>query len=427
MSASGAVLARLTRLHPKLIDLSLGRMERLLERLGNPERRLPPVIHVAGTNGKGSVTAYLAAIAEAAGLAAHVYTSPHLVRFNERIRVAGRELSDDALVEVLEACERANGDDPITFFEVTTAAAFLAFAQAPADLCILEVGLGGRLDATNVIARPAVTAITPVSIDHVQYLGDTLTAIAGEKAGILKPGVPAVVGLQQPEALAAIERRAAEIGAPLHRASVEWHCTRTADGFDWKDGATSLSLPRPALAGEHQVDNAALAVACIRHLAVPRITEAALAQGIRDARWPARLQRLRTGPLVAMLPPGWELWLDGGHNPAAGAMIAQYAATAWTDMPTHAVVGMLDTKDAGGFLAQLGRVATTVRAVPIPGVDAALPPAAIVAAARAVNVESHACASAEDAVAAITADRGPCRILVCGSLYLAGAVLEANG
>jgi dihydrofolate synthase/folylpolyglutamate synthase len=410
MSASGAVLARLTRLHPKLIDLSLGRMERLLERLGNPERRLPPVIHVAGTNGKGSVTAYLAAIAEAAGLAAHVYTSPHLVRFNERIRVAGRELSDDALVEVLEACERANGDDPITFFEVTTAAAFLAFAQAPADLCILEVGLGGRLDATNVIARPAVTAITPVSIDHVQYLGDTLTAIAGEKAGILKPGVPAVVGLQQPEALAAIERRAAEIGAPLHRASVEWHCTRTADGFDWKDGATSLSLPRPALAGEHQVDNAALAVACIRH-----------------ARWPARLQRLRTGPLVAMLPPGWELWLDGGHNPAAGAMIAQYAATAWTDMPTHAVVGMLDTKDAGGFLAQLGRVATTVRAVPIPGVDAALPPAAIVAAARAVNVESHACASAEDAVAAITADRGPCRILVCGSLYLAGAVLEANG
>lgn len=426
MSDSGAILARLTRLHPKLIDLSLGRMERLLDRLGNPERRLPPVIHVAGTNGKGSVTAYLAAIAEAAGLAAHVYTSPHLVRFNERIRVAGRELDDAALVEVLEACERANGDDPITFFEVTTAAAFLAFARQPADLCILEVGLGGRLDATNVVDRPAVTAITPVAIDHVQYLGATLTAIAGEKAGILKPGVPAVVGLQPPEALAAIERRAAEIGAPLHRAGMEWQGCRTADGFDWTEGADRLSLPLPALAGAHQIDNAALAVACIRHLSSPVIDADAIAEGIRAARWPARLQRLRSGPLVAMLPQGWELWLDGGHNPAAGAMIAAHAASAWTDMPTHAAVGMLDTKDAGGFLREIGRFAASVTAVPIPGSDASLPAESVAAAARGVGIAAGTSGSVAQAVQTLHTQAPTGRILICGSLYLAGSVLAEN-
>ncbi|MFN4088806.1 MAG: bifunctional folylpolyglutamate synthase/dihydrofolate synthase [Alphaproteobacteria bacterium] len=428
MSTGGAILARLTRLHPKLIDLSLGRMERLLAKLGHPERRLPPVVHVAGTNGKGSVTAYLAAIAEAAGLAAHVYTSPHLVRFNERIRVAGREIDDADLLAVLEACERANGEDPITFFEITTAAAFLAFADTPADLCILEVGLGGRLDATNVVGRPAVTAITPVSIDHVQYLGHTLDAIAGEKAGILKPGVPAVIGLQQPEGSAAIERRAAEVGAPLFRAGAEWRTERTADGFSWTGHGRRLDLPRPALAGAHQIDNAALAVACVDRLAHIRIDEAAIGAGLRRATWPARLQHLLHGPLVDMLPPGWELWLDGGHNPAAGEVLERHAAATWADRPLHAIVGMLETKDAGGFLRHVGRLAASVRTVAIPGSEAGLSADAVVAAARVAGVNAAPCPSLETAVADAFASGGsPARILICGSLHLAGAVLERNG
>ncbi len=423
MSGSGAVLARLTRLHPKLIDLSLGRMERLLVKLGNPERRLPPVIHIAGTNGKGSVTAYLRAIAEAAGLSAHVYTSPHLVRFNERIRVAGRELSDAELVAVLEACESANGDEPITFFEATTAAAFLAFAQTPADLCILEVGLGGRLDATNVLERPAVTAITPVSIDHVQYLGDTLTAIAGEKAGILKPEVPAVIGLQQPEALEAIERRATDLSAPLFRAGREWSIARTPDGFTWTSGPRTYSLPTPALIGEHQTDNAALAVACMDRLAHPSIDAGAISRGLQAAVWPARLQRLQQGALFDLLPPGWELWLDGGHNPAAGQMLASHAAAQWMDMPTHVVVGMLDTKDAENFLRNLGHFAASVRTVAIPEADASLSAEALAAAAATAGIDARPSPSVTEAIREIVGSPGPARLLICGSLYLAGWVL----
>jgi dihydrofolate synthase/folylpolyglutamate synthase len=427
-AASDAVLERLSRLHPKIIDLSLGRVERLLAALGHPERRLPPVVHVAGTNGKGSVLAYLRAMVEAAGRRVHVYTSPHLVRFNERIRLAGRLIEEEALTGLLEECERANGGEPITFFEITTAAAFLAFERAPADLLLLETGLGGRLDATNVIDRPLATAITSVSYDHMQFLGDTLAAIAGEKAGILKAGVPAAIGPQPPEAAAAIQARAATIGAPLHRFGAEWHVAPERDGLLYRGRAGARRLPQPNLPGRHQIDNAGVALACLELMGPSfALTDAEASAGLRHADWPARLQRLTRGPLPAMLPPGSELWLDGGHNRAAGEVLADMAK-GWRDRPLHLVFGMLDTKEPREFLRPLAPLVRSLIAVPIPGEHASLTAAQAAEHARAVGIPAEDAPGVEAAVAALArAATGPCRILICGSLYLAGSVLAENG
>lgn len=421
-----SLLSGLAALHPKLIDLSLDRVLRLLDALGRPHLKLPPVVHVAGTNGKGSVTAYLAAMARAQGLAAHVYISPHLVRFNERIVLRGREIEDAQLLDVLQRTERANAGQPITFFEVTTVAAFLAFAETPADALVLEVGLGGRLDATNVVERPVVTAITRVSYDHPQFLGTAIDGIAAEKAGIARRGVPLVVGPQtEAAAVAAIERRAAEAGAPLDLCGEDWTVEPVPGGFRLTDRASTRLFAAPALPGPHQIANAATAIRCLDRsgLAIP---EAAVRRGLATVEWPARLERLRAGPLVEAAPPGWEVWLDGGHNDSAGEALAAWLATL-PAAPLHLVLGMIESKAPAAFLAPIAPFVTRLRAVPVPGEQAGLPPEALVAHARAVGI-ADAAAAPDPAIAAAAAPPGPPgRILVCGSLYLAGAVLAAIG
>lgn len=424
---SDAVLDRLMRLHPKVIDLSLGRVERLLERLGHPEERLAPVVHVAGTNGKGSLLAFLRAMLEAAERRVQVYTSPHLVRFHERIRLTGGLIDEAALIALLEHCEEVNGPEAITFFEVTTAAAFLAFAEDPADILLLETGLGGRLDATNVIARPRLTAITPIALDHQQFLGPTLEAIAGEKAGIMKPGVDCVVGPQEPAALAVLEKHAAAVGAPLFAHGRDWTFQATADGFRYEDAQGPRDLPRPGLKGAHQIANAALAVACAAQLADFGLDEKAVAGGIASASWPARLQRLTKGPLVEALPEDWEVWLDGGHNPAAGQALAETLSD-WNDKPLHLIYGMLDTKVAGGYLEALAPLTHRLRALRIPGEQASLSAEAAARHATEAGIDAATAASVMDGLTSLVAQADkPGRILICGSLYLAGHVLSENG
>ncbi len=423
---SDRVLERLGRLHPKLIDLSLGRVEQLLAALGNPQDELPPVVHVAGTKGKGSTVATMRACLEAAGCRVHAYISPHLVRFHERIRLAGRLIDEEALIALLEECERANRDAPITFFEITTAAAFLAFVRTRADVVLLEVGLGGRLDATNVVRRPAVTAITPVSLDHQAFLGDTVAAIAGEKAGILKRGVTAVIAPQPREAAAVIEARAAAVSAPLYCAGHEWRCEISGAGMRYEGERWRLDLPLPSLIGAHQVVNAGTAVACLERLSGFDIPAEAIAKGLRHIDWPARLQLLRRGPLVDAVPPSWELWLDGGHNPAAGEVLGDVAG-GWHDRPLYLVVGMMNTKDASGFIAPLAKHARAVRAITIPGEKNALPAEAIAAAAASVGVPAQTAHSVLAAIRDIPVHDGNGRVLICGSLYFAGKVLADNG
>lgn len=428
--SSDDILARLTQLHPKVIDLSLGRLERLLSALGNPERAVPPVIHVAGTNGKGSVVAYLRAMLEAAGQAVHAYTSPHLVRFHERIRLAegpgaSAPIPEPALASLLDACESANGDAPITFFEITTAAAFLAFARTPADALLLEVGLGGRLDATNVIARPAVTVITPVSYDHQSYLGDTLPQIAGEKAGILKPGVPAVIGPQADDAMEVIEARANELGAPVSRFGQDFTAYEEQGRLVFQDATGLMDLPLPALRGRHQIANAATAIAAVR--AFTPLPEPAIAAGLSRVEWPARMQRLAKGP-VAALAPGAEVWLDGGHNPAAGKVLAETVADLEerTPRPLVLVTGMMDSKDATGFFDAFPGLAARVIAVTIPGQPNARPAESVAAMARAAGLDAHTAPDIESALRAAAGAGDAPRILICGSLYLAGEVLAMN-
>lgn len=419
---SDRVLERVSRLHPKVIDLTLGRVERLLAALGHPERRLPPVVHVAGTNGKGSTIAMIRAGLEASGARVHVYTSPHLARFHERIRIAGELVGEDRLIELIERCEAANGSEPITFFEITTAAAFLAFAETPADYVLLEVGLGGRLDATNVVA-PRLCVITPVSIDHQQYLGETLGEIAGEKAGILKPGAPCVVGPQPAEAWDVIVDRAAAVGAPLIAEGQDWQVWEEHGRLAFQDMQGLLDLPRPVLIGAHQAANAGAALAALRALGAD---EAACEAAMTRAEWPARLQRLRRGPLVEAAGPGAEVWLDGGHNAAAGVALAE-ALTRLPPRPLHLVCGMLSTKDVGGFLRPLGARATSLEAVSIPGETATLPAEATAAAAREAGIAAETAPDLASAVARIAARAPEARILICGSLYLAGRVLAENG
>jgi dihydrofolate synthase / folylpolyglutamate synthase len=423
---SDRVLERLGRLHPKLIDLSLGRVERLLAALNNPHQLLPPVVHVAGTNGKGSTIATLRACLEAGGYRVHAFTKPHLVRFHERIRLNGRLIEEDALVALLEECERANGGAPITYFEITTVAALLAFVRSPADVVLLETGLGGRLDATNVIRHPAVTAITPISLDHQTFLGDTIAKIAAEKAGILKPGAPTVISPQPEEAEAVIEARAITIGAPLLRWQREWRCDAVRNGMHFSGERWQLDLPLPSLLGAHQIVNAGAAIACLEQLRDFPISTEALGAGLRRIEWPARLQRLMRGPLVEVMPPGWELWLDGGHNPGAGAILGEFAAS-WRDRPLYLIVGMLNTKDAVGFLAPLAPHAKALAGVTIPGEQNPLSAEAIAAAARSVEMSATTAVSPEAALRDFVTDTEPGRVLICGSLHFAGTVLAANG
>lgn len=421
-STSDRILERMQALHPKIIDLTLDRVWRLLAALGHPERKLPPVIHIAGTNGKGSVQAMLRAGLEGAGMRVHAYTSPHLARFHERIRLAGKLIEEDALIEILDECLAANGEDQITYFEITTVAALLAFSIVPADFTLLEVGLGGRFDATNVIEKPALTIITPVSIDHTQFLGETLAEIAGEKAGILKRGVPCIVGPQPEEALAVIEARAESLGAPVIAHGQHWHVWEERGRLVFQDETGLLDLPLPVLPGAHQIENAGIALAALRHLG---LGEEACAAALTRAEWPARMQRLRKGPLAQAAGKA-ELWLDGGHNPAAGKAIAAHLATLPT-RPTHLICGMLATKDVEGYLRPLAGVAENLTAVTIPDEPATLPAAETAKIARAVGFRAGQAENVEAAIRSISAKHPRARIVICGSLYLAGAVLRENG
>lgn len=408
------------RFHPKIIDLTLDRVERLLAALGHPERSLPPVIHIAGTNGKGSTQAMIRAGLEGAGHTVHAYTSPHLARFHERIRLAGALIGEAELSALLDECITANGPDAITFFEATTCAAMLAFSRIPADYLLLEVGLGGRLDATNVVEKPALTIITPVSMDHQQYLGDTVALIAGEKAGIIKRGVPVIVGPQHPEGLEVIEARAARMGAQVFAQGQHWHCFEDRGRMVFQDENGLLDLPLPNLPGPHQIENAGAALMALR------VLNAGVAEAcVTRAEWPARMQRLRHGPLVGAAPKV-ELWLDGGHNPAGGQAIAATLAR-MPKRPTHLICGMLNTKDIAGYLRPLGPHVASLAAVSIPGEAATLPASATCAAALSAGMVAVEAGSVLEALQAIVAVDPEARVLICGSLYLAGQVLRENG
>lgn len=428
MARSDAILNRLLSLHPKIIDLSLERMDRILARLGNPEEKLPPVIHVAGTNGKGSTVAYVRSILEQAGLKVHCYTSPHLVKFHERIYVAGETIAEEKLSALLEECEAASGDAPITFFEITTAAAFLAFARTPADYLILEVGLGGRLDATNVVAKPKLSVITTVDYDHQQYLGNTLTAIAHEKAGILKKGAPAIIGVQPDEARAEIERVAERTGAPVFIANQDWQSFEQHGRLVFQDENGLLDLSLPQLKGRHQVDNAGNAIAAIRMLDDKRVSELHIEQGLKSVVWPARMQRLGAGSLTSLLPKDAELWLDGGHNPSAGRVIAR----AFSDIndrhsrPLVLIWGMLNTKDAASFIEPFEGLAQRVVTIAIPGEPNAVSADQLAEIARSQNLSAETASSLAKALGQASLTKPAPRILICGSLYLAGHVLSIH-
>jgi dihydrofolate synthase/folylpolyglutamate synthase len=419
---SDLILERMMALHPKIIDLTLDRVWRLLDALGNPQNDLPPVIHVAGTNGKGSTLAMIRAGLEAAGKTCHAYTSPHLARFHERIRLAGTLISEAHLTAILDECYAANGDELITYFEITTCAALLAMARTPADYTLLEVGLGGRLDATNVVDRPALTVITPVSIDHEQYLGNTLAKIAGEKAGIIKRRVPCVVGPQHEDAMAVIEARATALGAPLLAHGQNWHAFEERGRLIYQDETGLCDLTLPNLPGAHQIENAGAALAALRHLGAG---EAACEAAVTRAHWPARMQRLVRGPLVEVAPEA-EIWLDGGHNAAAGQALGRHLA-GLPKRPTHLICGMLNTKDIGGYLGPLAAQAERLIALSIPGEANTLPAEATAEAAQGVGLHAETAGSALDAVRRIAADVPQARILICGSLYLAGGILRENG
>ena len=434
VSGSMTLLERLKALHPQSIDLSLGRIERLLAGLGHPERKLPPVIHVAGTNGKGSLIAFVRAIAEALGKRVHVYTSPHLVNFHERVVLAGPQgaapITEDRLVECLARAEAANAGELITLFEITTAAAFLAFAETPADLLLLETGLGGRLDATNVVEKPIATSITPISIDHVSFLGHTLTAIAGEKAGILKPGVPCIVGRQGAEALKVIEARAEEIGVPPHVFGRDFDVYEQHRRLIFQTPSRLLDLPLPRLNGRHQIDNAGAAIATASVAFGDALTIEALEQGLTHAEWPARLERLGDGALYQYVGEGTEIWLDGGHNAAGGQAIAHALAEFEERVPraVHLIWGMMETKDAHAFIAPFKGLVERVYTVPIPEEANAFSAEALAEIAASEGFDGTPTSGVALALMQSRAALGrPGRVLICGSLYLAGHVLKLHG
>jgi dihydrofolate synthase/folylpolyglutamate synthase len=422
-SKSDLILARLNDLHPKSIDLSLDRLQSLLADLDHPERKLPPVVHIAGTNGKGSTLAMLDAMLRADGMITHRYVSPHLVHFNERILINGAPIDEAMLASDLEHCEAVNGGREITFFEITTAAAFLAFSREPADIVLLETGLGGRLDATNVVDRPLLTLISPISLDHQSYLGDTIEAIAFEKAGIIKRRTPCLVGVQSRAAFDVLKRRAFELEAPMRVQSIDWHVEATEQGLCYRDRDFRHLFPFPALEGPHQYDNAGLAIAAARALRDLTVSTDAIEAGLREATWPARFQPIEHPPWLAKLPPGSIIRLDGGHNEAAGKALAKALDTE-TGMATHIIVGMLTTKDVGLFLRPLLAHAVKIWAVPIEEDHSAYRPDDIVAALPG-GVDAETSENPLDAIDRIAAEAtGPVRIVICGSLYLAGEVLR---
>jgi dihydrofolate synthase/folylpolyglutamate synthase len=418
---SDAILDRMMALHPKVIDLTLDRVWRLLAALDNPQNKLPPVIHIAGTNGKGSTQAMILAGLKAAGKTAHAYTSPHLARFHERIRLAGDLIAETHLTEILDECYAKNNHENITYFEITTCAALLAMARTPADYTLLEVGLGGRLDATNVVDRPAVTIITPVSMDHEGFLGDTLAKIASEKAGIIKRGVPVIVGPQQPEAMDVIEATAARLGAPILTYGQHWHVAREGDRLVYQDETGLVDVPLPNLPGAHQYENAGAAIAALRYLG---FDDTAFDGAATSAFWPARMQKLARGPVIDAAP-NCEIWLDGGHNPAAGQAIADHLKTL-PARPTYMVCGMLNTKDIQGYLRPMADSAKHLFAVSIPGEANTLPAAQTAQAAIDCGLDATSADTVLDAVTQINATDPNARILICGSLYLAGNILKTH-
>ncbi len=429
-----SALAALTALHPKKIDLGLERIERVLSALGDPHLKLPPVVHVAGTNGKGSTTAMLRAMAEAQGLKAHVYTSPHLVHFRERIVVGSREISDASLIDVLSRVRAANDGLPLSFFEATTAAAYLAFSESPADICLIEVGLGGRFDATNVIENPAVTAITPIDYDHAEFLGRDLAGIAREKAGIFKWHAPAIIGSQTALVYAVLDAEANKLGIRPRVWGQDYRCYEERGRLVYEDETQVLDLPMPALPGAHQIMNAGLAIAAALHM---QITPRAIARGLEAARWPARMQILTTGMLAEKVNAvDGELWLDGGHNAHAGRALAAAmgALEARAPRPLILVMGILANKDAGAFLSSFEGLASGLVAVDIPG-HTSLAAETLLELAQGRGIRGEAADSIPAAIdAAITmgerqrkdAHDQPPRILICGSLYLAGEVLRLS-
>ena len=426
----GEVIARLSALHPVKIDLSLERMHRVLERLGHPERKLPPVIHVAGTNGKGSTIAYLRAMLEAANLRVHTFTSPYLVRVNECFRLGGVLVGDDELRAALERCEQANAGGPLTVFESKTAAAFCLFSDNPADVVLLEVGLGGRLDSTNVIEKPQASVITPVSMDHTEFLGNTLASIAGEKAGIIKRGAPVVCAEQADEAMAVIEAQAQRMRAPLFAASQQWHVSIERGRLVYQDDRGLMDLAAPKLFGRHQFDNAGLAIATLRATDAFRISHAAFEAGILGAEWPARMQRLSSGRLIELAPAGSEIWLDGGHNAEGGRVAAAALGDLEERVPRQLVIiaGMMGNKDARAFLANFAGQTRHIIAVAIPDTDNAMPPDRLADAARQLGMRVEIADGVEAALRSLAnlAYEKPPRILITGSLYLAGHVLALN-
>jgi len=430
---SETVLERLRRLHPRRIDLALDRLQRLLDALGNPEKKLPPVIHVAGTNGKGSVVAFLRAIYDAGGCKPQVYTSPHLVRFHERIRLSTGLITEPELVRVFEETEEANKGEPITEFEITTAAAFLAFSRDPADVCLLEVGLGGRFDATNVIDKPAATVITPISLDHADWFGAEIAGIAFEKAGIIKPGAPLVMASQVPEAATVIRARAQELGAPILEQGSDFSSEPSAKGgFLYRDKQDEFVLPPPSLMGAHQIGNAAVAIAAARIVQGFTVTRETFAQGVSHAEWPARMQDLTGTRLAGLLPKGAELWLDGGHNVGAAEVISR-AIEAWRkrapESPVILVMGMLKTKDPAAFLSVFPALVTKLYGVTIKDEEASRPAGDVVAAAKSLAIPAEVSGGIEAALESIakeTTEGEAPLVLICGSLYLAGQVLALN-
>ncbi|HNS85449.1 MAG TPA: folylpolyglutamate synthase/dihydrofolate synthase family protein [Parvularculaceae bacterium] len=429
MNAVEAALERVALRRPALIDLGLGRVFRTLARLDDPHRRAPPVFHIAGTNGKGSTLAYLKAILEASGAEVHTFISPHLVRYNERITLAGREISDEAFLDVIERVDRAAGDDDLTFFETITCAAFLAFAETPADFLLLEVGLGGRLDATNVLEKPLAAIVTPIALDHQNFLGTTLAEIAGEKAGIFRAGAPAVIGLQAPEAMAALLTHAQDRDAAPFAFGRDWNAWSENGRLVYQDDNGLSDLAPPRLMGAHQFYNAGLAVAAIKRAALP-IADDMISDGVSTAFWPARLQRLKSGPLFDLLDRACdcELWLDGGHNPHAALALAQ----AMADLEEKSaktmtlIVGMQENKDADGFFAAFSGLAAAVFAVQADH-SGARAPADVAAAAERAGIPAHPCASVDEALRhAIGTGEQPLRVLICGSLYLAGEILAQH-
>lgn len=431
---SDAVLKRLLALHPKKIDLALDRILRLLHDLGDPHLKLPPVIHVAGTNGKGSCCAFLRAMLEAQGLRVHTHTSPHLVHFHERIRLNGKLIGEEALVSLLEEVEAVNNGREITFFEITGAAMFLAFARQPADAVVLEVGLGGKYDATNVVPNPAMTVIQPVGMDHREFLGDDLAAIAAEKAGIIKKGAPLILGPQSPVPHKVILQQADRLGVPVFEFGQDFASRQEHGRMVYEDQEGLLDLPLPKLVGRHQIENAGVAIAALRHAGRNWGRDDAVETGLSTVDWPARLQRLHKGPLIDTAPRGAEVWLDGGHNPHGAEALSRAIADLEEhgERPLYMICGMLSNKDVQGYLQAFNGLVRQVVTVAIPGEANSMGAGALYDAARRVGLDAAPAEDLDDAMLQVNAwsrldeNEAPPRILICGSLYLAGVVLREN-